>query len=195
MTELKKTILTATAVILGGVLYLGLNWIPVIGPLAVGFFVGQTIKETPWKSFRAGIHSAILGVLLLAIVLARTGILDPEQVGLLTAMFVAWILLIWNLIGVFLTGLGAMLGSLAHHAKKMIDHITTPRIMPINISLGMPSPRKVIRLEAPPEERGQKQNTPEKRIKFNICPSCGMSNQQSRKTCETCGKRLKHKDE
>jgi len=184
MINLKKTVLHTTAVFSGGVLYVGLNWIPIIGPIIVGFLVGYTVKENPRNGFRLGVYSATLGAAMIAVILGNSGLFNMAGSGTLLAMLIAWILIIWNLVGILLAGLGGMLGALVGQAKTMFDMIPKLEMLPFGISFGMPKPKRVLKLQAPPVEE-------EKRIKFNICEYCGSSNPELNKVCDTCRKRLK----
>lgn len=194
MIDFRRAVLITATIIFGGVLYLGLNWIPIIGPLAVGFIVGYIIKEKPSTGFKAGVYSAALGVITLAVVFSRTGLFNPAETGMLTALLTTWILVIWNVVGILIAGLGGLLGSLAGQAKRMFEGITSGiTTLPFGISFGVPKPRKVIKLRPPPMDEYSKTKTmeEEKRIKFIICPHCGLSNPDSSKNCENCGKKLK----
>jgi len=193
MVDLRGGVLTAAAVFLGGILYLSLNWIPVLGPLAVGFIVGYAIKQNPGRGFRAGVYSAALGVLMLALLLAETGLINPAETGTLWLLLTSWILFIWNLAGILLAGLGGMLGSLARQTKRMMDALGTGMAaMPFNISFGAPAPKRVLRLRAPPMEATEKpeEAAGEERVVFVICPHCGSSNLESNKKCGNCGRKL-----
>ncbi|MBM3309516.1 MAG: zinc ribbon domain-containing protein [Candidatus Altiarchaeales archaeon] len=184
MTGLKKAVLNTTAVTAGGLLYVGLNWIPIIGPLAVGFLVGYTAKDDPRNGFRLGVYSATFGAFLLAVILGNSGLFNTTEAGTLLSMLVAWILVMWNLAGIMLAGLGGILGSLVGQARTMLGMIPSGlNMIPFGISFGMPKPRRVLKLQAPPGGE-------EKRIKFRICENCGSSNQEDSKTCENCRKKL-----
>lgn len=190
MAELKKTVLTAAAIISGGVLYMLLNWIPIVGPLAAGFAVGYTLKENPLNSFRAGAYSAAIGWLTLIVLLGRAGFFNPSEIGNLTLLLVIWILVVWNFFGILLAGVGGVIGSLAGHAKRMVDALTPAMAaFPFSVSFGVPKPQRVIRLRPPPMEGQEKQNNveEEKRIRFSICPNCGSSNPSSNRKCDSCG--------
>lgn len=193
MFQLRKAVLTAAALIFGGLLYLGLNWIPVIGPLTVGFIVGYLIKASPGVGFRAGVYSASIGTIALAILLNGMGLFNYGEVGMPIVLLTAWILLIWNLAGIFLSGVGGMLGSLLGQGRKMLESIM-PAIgtLPFGVSFGIPRPKRVIKLHAPPleEPKRPEEVMEEKRVKFVICPHCGLSNVESNKKCGNCGQKL-----
>ena len=192
MPDLKKAVLTTTIVLLGGTLYLALNWIPILGPLITGFLAGYLLKGNPKEGFNAGLYSAILGVIALALLINTTGLFNTAVNGTLVVLLTIWILTVWNLIGILLSGIGGMLGSIAGQGKRMVERIM-PRIgtLPFSMSFGMPKPKRVLRLTPPPDGQ-MTAEIPEKegRLKFNICPHCGSSNLEIEKKCGNCGKKL-----
>jgi len=193
MVNLRKTAFATAVIAAGGALYLGLNWIPIIGPLAVGFAVGFMLKETPGNGFKAGVSAGSLGVVTMAFILATTGIFDPSINGTLPVLLTVWVLFIWNLLGIFLTGVGGLLGCVAGQTKRMFDALAQGFTnLPFGFSLEVPRPRRVIRLNTPPmNEPVQKTTEAEKKIRFTICPQCGSSNPEHSKTCGNCGHKLK----
>ncbi|MFH1125787.1 MAG: zinc ribbon domain-containing protein [Candidatus Altiarchaeota archaeon] len=193
MLDLKKAAGTTALVLFGGILYTGLNWIPVLGPLAVGFIVGYRIKGSPSEGFRTGIYSASIGTILIALLLSEIGLFSTPETATIAVILITWILFIWNLVGILLAGLGGIAGSLAAQAKKMFGAIA-PGIatIPLNISLGIPKPRSVLRLRPPHTSQQEKHTSDaENRIRFAICPHCGSSNPEQNPSCETCGGKLK----
>jgi ribosomal protein L40E len=193
MAELKKTLLSATAVLSGSILYVLLNWIPIIGPLAAGFAVGYALKANPFNSFKAGVYSASIGTLTLGVLLSTSGFFNTLETSALTVVIATWVLVVWNFFGILLTGIGSFMGSLTGQAKRMVDALSPAMAaFPFSVSFGLPKPRRVIRLRPPPTEEQEKQKEAgsEKRIRFAICPNCGSSNPTSNSKCGTCGQAL-----
>ncbi|MDD5111671.1 MAG: DUF5518 domain-containing protein [Candidatus Altiarchaeota archaeon] len=193
MTDLKRIALVAAVISMGGLLYLSLNWIPVIGPLAAGFFVGYSQQgSTPKAVFRAGAYAGLLGVVGVAMLLDTIGLLDTSQTSTAIVFLTLWVLLVWNIVGVLLAGIGGMLGSLTGQAKRLVDILQSGAGFPLNISLGMPRPRRVVNLRPPPAYSNERPgHEDEKKLKFSICPQCGASNPDTSALCGSCGMTLR----
>lgn len=117
----RKRISEALYTIAGALVYVGLNWIPVVGPLATGFIVGQTIKADSRKSFNQGILAGTIGFVILMFLMNALGIFNMTGTQMIGGILVAWILFIWNAIGILLCGAGAMVGSLFSRTSRMLE--------------------------------------------------------------------------
>ncbi|MFH1404099.1 MAG: hypothetical protein ABIH11_07515 [Candidatus Altiarchaeota archaeon] len=147
--KLRQAILTAA----GAALYVGLVWVPILGPLMSGFFVGFLNGGGVKRSLSLGVTSGVMGFALLVLFLLR---LDFSLSR--TALVVAsWILLLWNVVGVFLSGVGAVFGSL----YSDVNDLLTP------IYNGVSG-----------RSRG---------LEYRICGICGLGNLMSRGECVECG--------
>ena len=193
MNDLKQTAYAAAVLLAGGLLYLTLNWIPILGPLAAGFAVGYALRGSmPGTGFKAGVYAASLGVIGVAFLLDSIGLFDSSQTSPLVLFVAMWVLLVWNIAGILLAGIGGMLGSLTGQAKRIVDILQSGAGFPLNISLGMPKPKRVVNLRPPPAYQKEKpQQEDEKRMRFSICPQCGASNPDTSAICGSCGRTLR----
>ena len=194
MIDFRRILTIAFGILFGGILYVALNWIPIIGPIAVGFMVGHMIKQNPGIGFKAGIYSACLGVIILAILFANTGLFNFSGAGIILVLLAIWILFIWNLVGILLAGLGGIVGSITGQTQRIFEGILPGLAgLPFGVSFNMPKAKRVLRLEAPPLDKQEdiKPANEEKKMKFVICPNCGSSNPESNNVCENCKQNLK----
>ncbi len=113
MPNIKEIFSTTLAVITGTAMYILLNWIPIIGPLIVGFIAGFIAKGSVKRRFLSGVLSAIIGfVILLLFVFSKWG---------LNNILLLWIILLWNLTGIVFAGIGSILGSMISSTADMMS--------------------------------------------------------------------------
>lgn len=99
---MERNVLSAMLVMLG--LSLVLGWIPVVGPLAAGFFGGRK-AGTPGAAATAAVLPAVLaGAIVWLIVYAL------PQIGALVAGVFAAAFVIWLLVQMGLVFVGALIG-------------------------------------------------------------------------------------
>ncbi len=101
MIELKERISLVPVVLVGALLYMILNWIPVIGPLFMGRRVGRMVKGHPMKGAGIGILSAVVGFFCLNV------FIFPNW-----DIFGRILLIGWNFIGIIFAGIGGAIGSM-----------------------------------------------------------------------------------
>ena len=140
------------AVITGSILYIFMVWAPVIGPLITGFMVGLVSGDNARRGFFTGLFSGILGFSILIYIFFR---LDINN---FISIFLLWVLILWNLIGIAFIVLGSVMGAITFSPLR---------------SIGFVMGRK-------------KRNEPEMKT-FIICRNCGSSNQESNEFCRVCG--------
>ena len=83
-----KDIRIVPATIVGALLYMGLSWVPVIGPLIVGFFAGWVRRGTAKEGFNSGIFSGTLGFIGLTILLSEIEIFSISGFRIIITVFV-----------------------------------------------------------------------------------------------------------
>lgn len=178
-SKVKDISLMIAAVIAGTTLYLGLNWIPVIGPVAVGLTAGYIAGGSVRRGFTAGILSGLGGFTLLLYILLKWGVFNSLFHGVRIETFVGllllWIILLWNIIGVALAGLGGVAGVLLSNAKNLFKNIER--------NVRIPS-QQVVREEQMGPQRIQGRT-------YVICPNCGVGNPESNSSCISCGTQFK----
>ena len=101
MIEFKERISTVSVILFGALLYMILNWIPVIGPLFMGMRVGRMVKGHPMKGAGIGILSAVVGFFFLNV------FIFPNW-----DIFGRVLLIGWNVIGIIFAGIGGAIGSM-----------------------------------------------------------------------------------
>jgi len=144
--------------LVGGLLYLGLNWVPLAGPLIAGFVVGWLLKGEPGESFKAGVYSGILGFITVSILLSFWRFNTPSN-QIISSLLIGWILLLWNVVGILFTGFGAMLYSIVNSFSRIFG-----------IDLKTPSPPAGGRAEA----------------SYKICDKCGNGFLDENGGCSYC---------
>jgi hypothetical protein len=107
-----------TGVVVGGLLYIGLNWIPVVGPLIAGAIAGYIAKGRVFDGFRTGVIAGIVGFIGVIFVMAQMGLLNTTGVGVVLTGLILWIILVWNLTAIFFMGVGGAVGSLAASTRS-----------------------------------------------------------------------------
>lgn len=110
---MKGVFSTALAIITGTVMYILLNWMPIIGPLIVGFIAGVIAKDGPKRRILAGILSATSGfVILMLFVFSKWG---------LNNILLLWMLLFWNFTGIIFAGIGSILSQMISTTADLIS--------------------------------------------------------------------------
>lgn len=154
--------LQISAIIVGILVFVGLIWIPVIGPFVSGLAIVWISKTKPKESFKLGIISAILGSLTLMMILVKIGLpytSGPEQI--ISAMFV-WIIIVYTLFSMLVCAVGAFSGSVFMTAKKTLEFVDD-------------------------YTQGNSGNLADS-ITYVICPVCGISSKESEKHCPSCNR-------
>jgi hypothetical protein len=163
MSSLRDYVFYVASVIIGGLVYVGLNWIPLIGPLAVGAFVGYLRRRGPRDGFKAGTTTALLGFLGVIYLLSSTSLLPLRGITL-PSLLVFWILLLWNVVGILLAGVGGALSSMFFHAHDFLERR-------LEYSGGVENPVSV--------------------ISYSLCSNCGVSIKDDLHECPSCGLRVR----
>ncbi len=157
---MNKNLRIITGTLVGSLIYVILNWIPLLGPLSAGLAGSRIAKG---RGFLVGVLSGIFGfAVLLFFVFPRWGISGN--------FFLMWILLFWNLIGIILAGLGGLMG------------YTTKRWSGFSYQFG--SGGVSGRREKERRDSIDEPGTPEMLV---ICPACGSSNPDGSVRCNFCG--------
>jgi len=151
------------ASLFGGLLYVALNWIPIIGPFAVGVLTGYLVGGGFRQGFKYGAYAAAIGSAITAYLLLKYG-LGSEPVNTMLLLFLGWVLVIWNTAGVVVAGLGGGFGAIGKDIKSVI-------------------PQDLIKMFRP--------SAPKPSTDYIICPMCGQGNVSEAKTCIGCGKPLR----
>jgi len=147
----------------GGILYVGLNWIPIIGPLLVGLFVGYYGKGSVKAAFDRGIASGLAGSVMVAVILFKANVFQTSGSELALTFMFAWILFVWNVVGMLFCGLGGAAGAMAGSLNDLYKTITG-------------------RYNHAKPESGD--------IAYRICPKCGAGNLERAMFCSSCGSAL-----
>lgn len=156
-----KDIRILPATIVGTLLYMGLSWVPLIGPLVVGFVTGWIRAGTTKEGFNAGIISGTVGFISLMILLSTIGIFENSGYKVVITLLVLWIIFLWNLMGVLLCGIGGFAGSLVRSTHMFFEKRAGTGVS---------------------QKKGAKT--------FLICSDCGVGNLNTEKICTSCGNQL-----
>lgn len=156
-----KKSLKQTAILLGALAYTGLGFLPVIGPLLVGFLVGYLRRGGPKDGFTHGIIASVIGSVIMLILLF-TVILPIQQGYTLPVLLASWILILWMFSGIIFAGLGGGLSAILWNAQDFIDNR-------FNFTETKNS-----------RTRGG--------VSYTICPECG-SQIRNEEECTTCSKK------
>jgi len=163
-----KTLRIVAGTLVGSSLYVVLNWIPLLGPFIVGLTAGRIAKA---KGFPVGFFSGIFGfAFLLFFVFPRWGISGN--------VFLMWIMLLWNFVGIVLAGLGGSVGSAARRSG-------------FSYRFGSGRGRIFESLrgkESGPEgeKKAEKDSIKAPEI-LVVCPKCGGSSPDGASRCNACG--------
>lgn len=166
MAGLKDILLDALAITVGALFYVGLNWVPVLGPLFSGALVGYLRGGNTKKGFHMGVSSGVIGFVVLLLIFSGVGVFQTTGLTTVVTILIVWILFIWNMTGIFFCGVGGVFGSIASRMSLLLG--------------GMPKIRET--QEPKPTHRGG--------ITYVICPNCGEGNPKSEGKCSSCGIRL-----
>ncbi len=113
MSGIKGIFSTALSVVIGTVMYILLNWIPVLGPLITGFITGFIARGRAMRRAVAGILSAILGfAILMFFVFSKWGFGN---------ILLLWMILFWNFTGIVFTVMGSILSSMLSTTADFIS--------------------------------------------------------------------------
>jgi hypothetical protein len=164
MADIKTALKVAGAAIAGGLLYVVLNIIPLIGPLAAGFLTGYWAGGGFKRGFKTAALGAVVGSIAVAYAFIRFGISDSAGVSQLMLLFMAWVLLVWNLVGILLAAVGGGVGALGKEVYTVI-----PKNLIDSFKVGKDTPG----------------------LEYMVCPECGQGNVTSATSCIGCGKPLK----
>jgi len=145
-------------VLLGGVLYAGLNLIPVLGPLTVGAMIGAASRGGLRRGFKLGVASGVLGCIFFGIGLLRLDFLGATGLGAAAIILLAWVLLFWNVVGVLSCGLGAAAGVMLKEFSQTYDSF----------------------LRRGSKSRGEP-------VVYRICPVCNEGTADEKGFCVKCG--------
>ncbi|MFH1787912.1 MAG: DUF5518 domain-containing protein [Candidatus Altiarchaeota archaeon] len=121
MNKFGEYLSTAATLVIGALSYVGLNWIPILGPLAAGGVVGYLRRRGPRDGFRIAAISGVFGALAVVYLFAETGVLAFNDMSAFPSFLVMWIILLWNVVGVLLTGAGGALASMFFHAHDFLE--------------------------------------------------------------------------
>lgn len=152
------------ALVTGSVLYTGLNWIPLVGPLTVGFIASRISGGGLKRGFNAGIYSGLGGFTILMFSLHHFGILGQlfasSGLSTLAGLLLVWIIFLWNLVGILFCGVGGLLGAMVERTRRVFElgHRFTAELFT--------GPRPAT---------------------YVVCPNCGAGNPNTTDHCRTCG--------
>jgi len=158
--EYKDALKASVAVAAGAALYLVLNWVPLLGPLAVGLTVGYLVGGGFRRGFQSGLVSSLLGCALVVLAVYHM-IPQGASFSNLPWLFMVWVLAVWNLAAVALTCVGAGFGAVGKDLKSMI-------------------PPKLMEIFSPINEKDS--------VDYIICPICGSGVKLDSSYCSECGK-------
>ncbi|HDN83667.1 MAG TPA: hypothetical protein ENG50_04820 [Candidatus Altiarchaeales archaeon] len=158
--DFERTLRFIVLSIIGGILYFFLSWIPLLGTLLSGFFLGKKAHLSRKESFFLGIFSGLIGILFLYLVF-----FSKWEINLL--MF--WMLMIWHLSSILFLSIGIFLGSFFRSLSDIFKLLRSRRF---EFYIG-----------------DESNETPEVEVRV-ICPRCYKSNPSWNKFCEFCGARL-----
>jgi hypothetical protein len=164
MPDLKGKLRSAAAVVFGGLLYAVLNWIPLVGPLVMGMITGYWVGGGFTNGFRHASVAAALGSTLVAFLLAQYGLTDASGVTTPMIFFIVWVLMVWNIAGIILGGIGGGLGAIGRDLHQLIPEAVRDKF------------------REPMAKSG---------VEYIICPGCGQGNLSSAAACIGCGRALK----
>lgn len=121
MNKPREYLSYASTLVLGALAYLGLNWIPIVGPLGVGLIVGYVRRKGPRDGFRVGVYSGLIGAVAVVYLFYETKVLGLSGISAFPSFLIVWIMVLWNLVGVFFTGVGGALASMFFHAHDFLE--------------------------------------------------------------------------
>jgi len=162
MGSVQNILRSVSTIILGALLYTGLNWIPIIGPALVGALCGYWVGGGFKRGFNHAIAASVLGTLIIAYVFASGNLL--EHAGPTLGTFILWMLLVWNASGIVFTSIGGGLGAIGKDMANII-------------------PQGIKDAFSPPK--------PKSGLNYALCPVCGQGNVEGATTCVSCGNTIK----
>jgi hypothetical protein len=158
-----KTVKDAGSVLVGGLIYSVLNWVPIFGALSAGAFTGYSVGGGFGRGFKAAVYSAAVGTLLTLYLLLEYAVGDLSGVNKVLLIFMAWVLVVWHMAGMLLCGIGGGFGAVGKDIRSIIPQ----------------------GLQDMFEKTAQKGG-----VDYIICPNCGQGNVSAAKTCVGCSKSL-----
>jgi hypothetical protein len=164
MIGIREAVKSAAAVLSGAALYAALNFIPLMGPISAGAFVGYSAGGGFGRGFRLAFWAAALGAAAVFYLVFAYGLGAAGGAGAAATIILGWMLLVWNAEGVLLAALGGGFGALGKDVRTVIP----PNLFEL---FGKRSPGKA--------------------VDYLICPTCGQGNQQTDATCGNCGQGLR----
>ncbi|MBU0761604.1 MAG: hypothetical protein KKD39_01135 [Candidatus Altiarchaeota archaeon] len=120
MSRLSGRIRSLVFIVCGALLYTVLNWVPILGALIVGLVVSFGSGDGFRRGFRNGISAGLLGLAMVFYLVVANNILPYEGKDLVLTLFIYWILLVWNVLGAFIVGLGAGFGCWGRSIKTLL---------------------------------------------------------------------------
>ncbi|MBN2251000.1 MAG: zinc ribbon domain-containing protein [Candidatus Altiarchaeota archaeon] len=159
--SVKDIIRLLLGIFTGTIMYTPLVLVPFIGPLAAGFATGWIAKTRPQKAFSAGLFSGLLGFLAWDLYIIPAWEIET---GYLFWIF-WWMFLVWNLLGMILSGVAASLGSAMSSTKEVLSEY------------GKQNRMRETRYETDPPV-------------YVICKSCGATNPDDSIYCAICNERI-----
>ncbi len=149
----------AAYVLVGALFYTVLNWVPIVGALAVGFFIGYCSGGGFKRGFRDSLSAAILGAVIVLYLIVSSGVVSMDGKDLVLTAFIYWVILVWNIIAALVAGVGGGMGAWGKNLWTLI-----------------------------PDEWFDDKND-RSGTEYVICESCGHGNVSTANACMTCGKR------
>ena len=164
-----RTLRIVAGTLVGSSLYVVLNWIPLLGPFIVGLTAGRIARA---RGFLVGFFSGIFGfAFLLFFVFPRWGISGN--------VFLMWIMLLWNFVGIVLSGLGGSMGSAAKRRSGF-----SYRFGSWGGKRSGPWGGRASGLDG--KKRTEKESIEAPDI-LVVCPKCGGSSPEGASNCNACG--------
>jgi hypothetical protein len=162
--KLNKSLSYVLTLLVGCLTYVGINWIPIAGPLIVGVVVGYLRRVGPKDGFKTGIYSGILGFAVIAFLFYRAHVFNLDGVGKLTSILILWVFLLWNIVGILLAGVGGAVSSMVFHAHDFFGRV----------------------FDYAPERSHSKDDV----TSYLICSNCGMGVSEGSVDCPSCGGKI-----
>jgi len=150
-------------ILTGFCLYILLCFIPLIGPLIAGFYIGGRAKSVRNGLFMA-FTSALLGFFTLSLF-----IFPNAYENILPGM----VYMLWQTLSIISMMVGAVIGSMIQGVKGVIDMFNYQRVG----SAVKPGPAQTVEKEDAVKT-------------YVICPACGEPNEGDRRKCRACGSEI-----
>ncbi len=166
MFRIGRFLLLMLGITTGAFLYIGFNWVPIIGPVLIGVFIAKLAKPSVRDGFFAGVLAGLFGFILLtgAILAYGLGWFMTSTIKIVALILLAWIFLLWNLAGILLTGLGCALGSAVFRVGRIVEKTQ--------------------------ELFGKKDREVTDLRNVVLCKNCGVENLKGNRYCSICGEKI-----